>query len=889
VLTVQDTGPGIPEPMREKVFERFRQVEGGAQRVHGGTGLGLAIVKEFAQLHGGTVEVREAPGGGALFEVRVPLQAPEGASVAAQPLPLDSSLALQAGEELQVHAAPAGPDALCAAAGSLILVVEDNLDMQEYVRGILSRQHRVLTAVNGLEGLEKIRSQRPDLVICDVMMPLMGGEEMVEELRRDKAFDDLPVIMLTAKADSPLRVRLLERLVQGYLEKPFLEGELTARVQGLLSGGRRHKAQLRERERRFEATFEQAAVGVAHVGLDGRWLRVNRKLCEIVGYSPEELQRMTFKDITHPDDMDAGSVQMAQMFAGEISTYELEKRYITKSGAQIWIRLTVALLRDEAGEPDYFVSVVQDITVRKEGEEALRAKELELREAQRLTHIGSWHWEADTDVTAGSEELLRIFGQDPAQGLPNFKDQKGRFYPDASWERINAAVQETLGTGVGYELDVEAYRGAESIWVTTRCEAVRNAAGQISGLLGTVQDITARKLVEQELLRAKEAAVAASVAKGEFLANMSHEIRTPLNGVLGMLHLLRDGADPAEQVLYTGLAHEAGQRLLTLLNNILDISRLESGRAALSSAPFAVRGLFEAVLGIFLVASREKKLEFSATVHATVPSMVMGDEARLQQVLFNLVGNAIKFTSSGAVRLEAWSQPALRAANQVWLYISVSDTGIGIPDDKIGHIFQRFTQVDASYVRRYEGAGLGLAIVKRSVDLMGGNILVESEQGTGTTISLALRLELPEAALSRPVQDQPSEEARTRQLHILLAEDDSISRMATLLMLKRLGHTAQGVGNGREALTALQLGDFDCVLMDIQMPEMDGVEATRAIRRLDDLARAGISVIALTAYALPGDRDHFLAAGLDGYIGKPVQPDDLAQALAEIRLRTKTQ
>jgi len=754
VITVQDTGPGIPETMREKVFERFRQVEGGTERSHGGTGLGLAIVKEFAELHNGHVEVGEAPGGGALFTVTLPLSAPRGVQVHAQSSLPDTTMAAQAGEELRTRPEQ-GATGQPGAGKGLILVVEDNPDMREYVRGILCHTHRVVTAANGLEGLELIRQEMPDLVICDIMMPRMGGQQMVEEMRRNAALDDVPVIMLTAKSDEGLRQRLLERLVQGYLEKPFLEGELAARVEGLLAQRQRHQAELRERERRFEATFEQAAVGVAHVALDGHWLRVNRKLCEMLGYAPEELGSLSFQDVTHPEDLDSDLERVSRTLAGEIDSYELEKRYIRKSGEHLWVRLHVALIRDEAGRPDYFISVVQDNS--------------------------------------------------------------------------------------------------------------------------------ARKLAEQELMRTKEAAEAANIAKDEFLANMSHEIRTPLNGVLGMLQMLRDHANKQEREMYTAMADEAGRRLLTLLNNILDFSRLESGRAALAAKPFNLRELFKSVLSTFLVTSREKKLGLTASVHGSVPEHITGDEARLHQILFNLVGNAVKYTPKGSVHLEAWAQPSGRDPTKSHLYLSVSDTGIGIPENKIEHVFRRFTQVDASYVRKFEGAGLGLAIVKRIVDLMGGSILVDSEEGAGTTIVVGLLVDNRQPL----AQQQPAAKPRSdRQgpLRILLAEDEPISQLATVLMLRKMGHAAESVNNGREALEAVRGKEkvYDCVLMDIQMPEMDGVEATQAIRKLENPELSDIPIIALTAYALPGDRERFLKAGMDHYLGKPVQSAELKALLALI-------
>ncbi|MDP3427982.1 MAG: ATP-binding protein, partial [Humidesulfovibrio sp.] len=334
---------------------------------------------------------------------------------------------------------------------------------------------------------------------------------------------------------------------------------------------------------------------------------------------------------------------------------------------------------------------------------------------------------------------------------------------------------------------------------------------------------------------------------------MSHEIRTPLNGLLGMVQLLQGHVTPQEHALYSGLAYEAGNRLLTLLNNILDFSRLEPGRESLSLKPLTIKGLLKYVVSTYLVACREKGLKITGSVHESVPLKLLGDEARLQQVLFNLVGNAVKFTPKGSVHLEAWSQPAPHREDTAWLYISISDTGIGIPEDKLSHIFQRFTQADASYARQYEGAGLGLALVKRIVDLMDGNIAVESEIGGGTSIHLALLLDMPKTDRSSAAGRRTAR-ADGQALRILLAEDEPISQMATTLMLRKLGHSVQAAGNGLEALELLSMNEFDCILMDVQMPEMDGVQATRIIRGLGDLGALGgkacIPIIALTAYAM---------------------------------------
>ena len=420
----------------------------------------------------------------------------------------------------------------------------------------------------------------------------------------------------------------------------------------------------------------------------------------------------------------------------------------------------------------------------------------------------------------------------------------------------------------------------ETVWLNHHCLGLQDAQGKSLGRRVSNNDITDLQLTQDELVRSKEAAEAATQAKSEFLANMSHEIRTPLNGLLGMVQLLQGHVTPQEHALYTGMAYEAGNRLLVLLNNILDFSRLEPGRESLALKPFAVRGLFKYVLSSYLVASKEKGLQIAASVDKSVPMKLIGDEGRLQQILLNLVGNSVKFTPEGSVRIEAWAQPAQHHEHKVWLYVTVSDTGIGIPEGKIEHIFQRFTQADASYTRQYEGAGLGLALVKRIVDLMNGKILVDSEIGVGTTICLALLLDLPETA-QHGVDAKRSAHAPDRPLNILLADDEPIGQMATALALRKLGHKVHTVCNGLEVLEALSMSEFDCILMDVQMPEMDGVEATRIIRSLGELGeKSRIPIIALTAYVMEDERGEFLAAGMDGYVAKPVQQPELLRALS---------
>lgn len=479
-----------------------------------------------------------------------------------------------------------------------------------------------------------------------------------------------------------------------------------------------------------------------------------------------------------------------------------------------------------------------------------------------------------------NEAGARIFGYESRMDFRSQNAQQLYFDLQERDELIERIKRDKFITNAETRL---RRKDGTPVWVLQNITLVESAEDD-TALEGTLIDITARKQAEAELKEAKEISEAASRAKGEFMATISHEIRTPMNGILGMTELVLDTELTAEQRDNLGLVKLSAESLLAIINDILDFSKIEAGRFAVESIPFDLRKNLGDTMNAFALRAKQKDLNLVHFVPSELPEKVVGDPGRIRQVLVNLVGNALKFTERGEISLHVHKENVQKEKDgYIWLHFTIRDSGRGIPEEMREKIFEPFTQEDGSMSRNYGGTGLGLTISKRLAEKMGGTIWFESQTGKGSTFHFTVELKLETAAVpavenaisAADVSAAFAGQKRQDQPRVLLVEDNAVNRTLALRLLERKGFAVTVAMDGQAALEELEKADFEIVLMDIQMPRMDGLTATAAIRAREKITGAHLPIVAMTAHALKGDRERCLEAGMDSYLSKPIRTTEL--------------
>ncbi|KAF0235270.1 MAG: two-component hybrid sensor and [Desulfovibrionaceae bacterium] len=582
--------------------------------------------------------------------------------------------------------------------------------------------------------------------------------------------------------------------------------------------------------------------------------------------------------LVHPDDRKVHQDWLAGVVAGE-RPGPFECRIVRPGGEVRTLRVYGAEMdRDSQSGSVRAFGAVLDITERKQAEEALKRSEAFLHEIGRFTKVGGWEHDLVTGQGRWTRELYTIL---ECEGdTPPGPGEHLDYYRPADRAVLENALERAVSHGDPFDLELQGFTlKRRPIWVRVIGRAVHEN-GVCVRLYGSLQDISDRKQAEEELRAAHEAAQAANRTKSEFLANMSHEIRTPLSAILGLTELSRRVADPEMTSANLEMIAESARSLLGIVGDVLDLSRVEAGMLELECRPFNLRQVMQEALTPYRVMYREKNLSLEMELPEAVPVRLLGDPLRLGQVLGNLVGNAAKFTEQGGIVLGVDVLPG-QSGGAVELDFRVADTGIGIAPEMRDIIFDSFRQADSTFSKQYQGVGLGLAICRELATLMGGRVWVDSSPGQGSTFHFTARFELAGEAL--PLEEAPAAidcEAH-RPLSVLVAEDNPVNRHVFESFLASLGHSPQVAADGLEALELLRANAFDLVLMDVQMPRLDGVEVVARMRSGEcGEAAARLPVLALTAYAMAGDRERFLQAGMDGYLSKPVTLDALQAAVA---------
>ncbi len=632
---------------------------------------------------------------------------------------------------------------------------------------------------------------------------------------------------------------------------------------------------LKESRELFKIVFDNSAAAITVTDKNERIIAWNPFAEKVLEMQKEDLFNKSVRELYPAHEwrrMRSFRIRRRGMLS------DIETKVIKKDGSLLDVNLSVSILKDAKGNVTGSIGIMRDITKQKQAEQKIRESENKFRIILDNSAAAITLTDEEQRIISWNKFTEQLFG---LKKEDLYLRPVSSLYPAEEWKKILA--ENIRKTGSRHHLETKILRkDRKVIDVDLSINVLKDAEGKITGSVGILQDITEQKRFQQMLVQAKMAAEEASSAKSLFLANMSHEVRTPMNTILGMMDLTLDTELNPEQQENLRVAKDAADNLLGLINDILDLSRVEAGKMTLESIEFDLPNVVKSVVKGLSVLANKKNLALINNISTDVPQVLIGDPVRLRQVLVNLINNAIKFTHKGGITTTV--HISSRTDQECELYFTVTDTGIGIPKDKLGLIFEAFTQADVSTARHYGGTGLGLAISQRLVDMMNGRIWVESTEGKGSTFNFTARFKIPKRD---PDAVKKLEEAIEKvsyskdidRLKILLAEDNIVNQKIAVKMLEKQGWTVTAVTNGQEVITALRQQAFDLVLMDAQMPVLDGLEATKLIRDEEKKTGKHVPIVALTARVMDDDQKKMLAVGMDGFIAKPIEREKLYEAI----------
>lgn len=680
---------------------------------------------------------------------------------------------------------------------------------------------------------------------------------------------------------------------------------------------------IRESEATLSLVLDTAPTLIASIDSDLRYRFVNPAFTEFSGFSQADLRGQEISVTMTPERFKIVKKIAERALAGETFNYTVgilndqgvlkavdwtSKPQFYRNGSKIkYVEWSYTPQYDESGKVTGYVTSGVDITDRLEKEQALRESEERFELATAGSAAGLWIWNIGEDMVFTSPRFREILGIETRDSVHPSKLALDTLSAE-DLHRLDHATRNHIVDNKPLNLEVLARTSnGREVWIHIRASAERKPDGKATRLAGSIHDISDRKAAEKKLEESirdladanlelerqaeqmaklaadyaaeRDRAEAANKAKSDFLANMSHEIRTPMNGVIGGAQLLATTDLRDEQAGYLDAITTSSETLLSLIDDLLDLAKIEAGHVDIEEVDFDLMELLQSMEKIFGPRAAAKGLEFTQRPIENDPGIVHGDPTRLRQIIINLLGNAVKFTKTGSVKLSA--KVAGREDGGLNVTFDITDTGLGVPENQQHRLFEKFSQADSSTTRQFGGTGLGLAICRELVKLMDGDIGFTSEYGKGSRFWFTVPL--------RPGKVDPAEDEKgfvapylrlpARTLRVLIAEDREINQHLIKAFLVKAGHETKLVGNGRDAIKACREGSFDIILMDVQMPDIDGLTATKLIRKTEWGSGRHTPIIGVTANAMRGNREQFLQSGMDDFVAKPVLPDLLFDAI----------